>query len=100
MVDIVDTAFSCGRTLIVCKFLQESSKVKESSLHEIWNADTAFLLGGGELMRNVTVSADWLRATWAVGSLWLYTVLSEVIVLSAEATSYTWAPNLVRFGIQ
>ncbi len=26
-------------------FLQESAKVKESSLHEIWNADTAFLVG-------------------------------------------------------
>ena len=28
------------------KFLQESFKIKESSLHEIWNADTAFLLSG------------------------------------------------------
>ena len=25
-------------------------KVKESSLHEIWNADTAFLLGGVEFV--------------------------------------------------
>ena len=44
MLDIVDTTFSYGRELIVCLFLQESSKVKESSLYEIWNADTAFLV--------------------------------------------------------
>ncbi len=48
MFDIVDTAFSYGRAVIVCKFIQESSKVKESSLHEIWNADTVFLLGAAE----------------------------------------------------
>ena len=46
MFDIVDTAFSYGREMIVCLFLQESSKVKESSLHEIWNADIAFLHSG------------------------------------------------------
>ncbi len=45
MFDKVDTAFSYGKVLIVCWFIQESSQVKESSLHEIWNADTAFLLG-------------------------------------------------------
>ena len=33
--NMIDTAFSYGRVLIVCSFLQESSKVKESSLHEI-----------------------------------------------------------------
>ncbi len=32
--DMVDTVLSYGRALIVCKFLQESSKVKESSLQE------------------------------------------------------------------
>ncbi len=46
MFNVVDTAFNYWRALIICLFLQESSKVKESSLHEIWNADTAFLLGG------------------------------------------------------
>ncbi len=35
-------------------FFQESSKVNESSLHEIWNADTAFLLRAAELLK-VTV---------------------------------------------
>ncbi len=48
MFDIVDTAFSFGRALIICEFIQESFKVKESSLHEIWNADTAFLLSGAD----------------------------------------------------
>ncbi len=48
MFDMVDTAFSYGREMIVCLFLQESLKVKESSLYEIQNADTAFLLGGAE----------------------------------------------------
>ena len=50
MIDMVDTSFSYGRTLIVCKFLQESFKIKESSLHEIWNADTAFLRSGAEVI--------------------------------------------------
>ena len=49
MFSVVDTAVSYGRTSIICWFLLESSKVKESSLHEIWNADTAFLLGGAEM---------------------------------------------------
>ncbi len=35
MFDMVDTAFSYGRALVGCKFLQESSKVKGSCLHEI-----------------------------------------------------------------
>ncbi len=48
MFDMVDTVFSYRRALIVCLFLQKSSKVKESSLHEIWNADTAYLLGGAD----------------------------------------------------
>ena len=42
--DLVDSAFSYGRALIACWFLQESFKLIESSLHEIWNADAAFLL--------------------------------------------------------
>ena len=41
-----DTPFSCGRTLIVCLILQESFKVKKSSMHVIRVADTAFLLTG------------------------------------------------------
>ncbi len=49
MFDMVDTAFNYWRAVIVSKFLQESSKVKESSLHEMWNAETAFLLGAAEL---------------------------------------------------
>ncbi len=48
MFNMVDIAFSYGRGLHVCSSLQESSKVKESSLHAIWNADTAFLLGGAD----------------------------------------------------
>ncbi len=49
MFDMVDTLLSHGRALIVCSFLQESSKIKESRLHEIWTTDTAFLLGGVDL---------------------------------------------------
>ncbi len=33
MVDMVDTAFSYGRALIVCEFLQETLKVKESIVY-------------------------------------------------------------------
>ncbi len=46
MFHMVDTSFSYGRVLIVCQFLQESSKVKESSLHKIRSVDTAFLRSG------------------------------------------------------
>ena len=48
MFDIVDTAFSYERELIVCSFLQDFSKGKGSSLRLICNAHTAFLLGGGQ----------------------------------------------------
>ncbi len=44
MFDVVDTAFSYWRVLVICQFLQESSKVKESRLYVIWNAHPAFLL--------------------------------------------------------
>ncbi len=47
MFDMVANAFRYLRVVIVCWFLQESSKVKESSLHEIWNADT--VLSGKEM---------------------------------------------------
>ncbi len=50
MFNVIDTAFSYGRALIACLFLQESSKGKESGVDEIWNADIAFLLGGAELI--------------------------------------------------
>ena len=46
----VDIVFSYGRALMVCWFLQEVSKVKESNLHEIWNVDTAFLLCGADFI--------------------------------------------------
>ena len=49
MFNVVDTAFRYGRELIVCLFCQEFFKVKESSVHVILNADTAFLLGGADL---------------------------------------------------
>ena len=52
MFDMEDTAFSYGRALIVCKYLQESFKVKESSLCVIWNADTVFLLTGADIVFN------------------------------------------------
>ncbi len=49
MFDLVDTSFIFGRASIVCYFLQEFFKEKEISLHEIWNADTAFLLSGADI---------------------------------------------------
>ncbi len=51
MFDVADTVFSYWRALIVCLFLQESFKVKESSLYVIWNTDTAFLRSGAEIIR-------------------------------------------------
>ena len=42
MFDIVDTAFSYERELIVCSFLQDFSKGKESSLQLICKPPTAF----------------------------------------------------------
>ena len=48
MFDIVDTAFSCKRELIVCLFVQDFSKGKGRTLHLICIAHTAFLLCVGE----------------------------------------------------
>ena len=62
MFDMEDTTFCDGRVLIVCHFLQESSTVKESSLHEIRNADTAFLLGG-QRFQTVLGSLHYLNRT-------------------------------------
>ncbi len=50
MFDIVDTPFSYRRQLIVCSSLQEFSKTKESTMHVIWNVDTAFLLCGADIL--------------------------------------------------
>ena len=50
MFDMVATTFSYGRASIVCQFLQEFFRVKESSLREIWNADTAFYFSGTALL--------------------------------------------------
>ena len=52
MFNVVDTFFSYERALVVCSFLQESSKVKYR-LHEILNADTAFLLGAAEVQSSM-----------------------------------------------
>ena len=53
MIDIVDTAFSYKRGLIVCSFrgsfLQDFSKVKGSTLELIWNTHTAFILTVGQI---------------------------------------------------
>ena len=46
MFDIVYIAFIYERELIVCSILQNFSKGKGSSLQVIYNAHTAFLLGG------------------------------------------------------
>ncbi len=50
MVNKVDTVFSYGKALITCLFLQESFKVKESSLHEILKVDTAFFTWWGRII--------------------------------------------------
>ena len=49
--DIVDTAFSCERELMVCSFLQDFSKGKGSSLRLICNANTAFFYFVGQKWR-------------------------------------------------
>ena len=58
MFNMVYTVFSCRRGFIVCWVLQESLKVKESSLHDIWNEDTAFLLRGAQGLSNIS-DASW-----------------------------------------
>ncbi len=81
MFAMVDTAFSCGRVLIVCLFRRKSSKVKESSFHEIWNADTAFLLN---------------RASW-VSSLSLYSAIPRFNTFMANK-SHTNIDQITTFG--
>ena len=46
MFDIVDAAFILERELVMCSFLQDLSKGKESTLQLFSNAHTAFLLCG------------------------------------------------------
>ena len=50
MFDIVDTAISYERELVVCSFLHDFSKGKGSSLQLIFYAHTAFLLRGAVLL--------------------------------------------------
>ena len=50
MFHIVDTAFSYERELIVCSFLLDFYKGKGGSLQSIFNAHTAFLFCGAELV--------------------------------------------------
>ncbi len=59
---MIDTAFSYRRPLIVCLFLQESSKVQECILHVIWNAHTsAFLLSGTEVQTCIWPFSIWYK---------------------------------------
>ena len=55
MFDIVDTPFRYGRGLIICSSLQKFSKIKESSLCVILNADAAFLLCGADMLVSVAL---------------------------------------------
>ena len=55
MFDRVHAAIDYWRELIVCLFLQKSSKVKGSRLYVIWNVQTAFLLCGAEFYRQEMV---------------------------------------------
>ena len=56
-------------------FFQESSKVKESTLDELWNADTVFLLGG----QNFGQADE------------LFTDRPITILVKFTITLYTWA---------
>ena len=58
MFDIVDTALSYERELVVCSFLQDFSKGKGSSLQLIYNAHTAFLLCGAERQYGKSVMGE------------------------------------------
>ena len=48
MFDMVYTAFSYEREMIVCSFLQDFSRGKGSSLQSMSNAHTTFLLCGAD----------------------------------------------------
>ena len=60
MFDIVDTAISYKQELIVCLFLQDFSKEKESSLHLIYNAQTAFLLCWPDVVKWSIMVPGWI----------------------------------------
>ena len=54
MFDTVDTSFSYEREMIVCSFLQDlSTEGKGRSLQLIYNAHTAFLLRGAEMLEPI-----------------------------------------------
>ncbi len=97
MFDMVGAAFSYGRELIICLFLRESSKVKESSLHEIWIADTAFSLSGAELHQG-----DCFPHHQSAGML-LNTLDSKCVALLSVAVSVTlhnWFPYPTHHSCQ
>ena len=76
MSDMVDTAFTYGGALlIICLYLQEYFKVKECSLHEIVNANTAFLLSGAELQTYICLNI--IKSHNDVGRVQTYTNLDE-----------------------
>ena len=50
MFDIVDVALSYKRLLIFCSILKDFSKGKGSSFQLIFNAQTAFLLCGADML--------------------------------------------------
>ncbi len=66
-------------------FLQESSKVKvKSSLHEIWNADIAFLLGGAALyLSESDHNPNDLKFNWTL--YWYYVMAISLSILLSLA---------------
>ena len=58
MFNVVDTAFSYGRALSANFFRTLSRLKKVVNLHEIWNADTVFLLGGAVLCKHGSTKID------------------------------------------
>ena len=84
MFDMVDTAFSYRRILIICEFLQESSKVNESSLHVIWNAHTVFLhfvKWQWKQRRNKKMTALWRTKSTARNIAWKHTKWQNIAIL-------------------
>ena len=82
MFDMVDIfPLVIGRALIVCQFLQGSSKGKESSLYAIWNAHTAFLLCGAELIHlswGSKVESTLVGITWLFFSEYTFTLFNKI----------------------
>ena len=76
--DIVDTAFSCERELIVCSFPQDFFKGKGSRLQLIFNEHTAFLLCGAAVRSVYCMTAErhreslkYLGESLVSGALWM-----------------------------